>query len=112
VHTVVETPAYLRAAKESGMTVAEMARAVDLLAANPQSGAMIVGTGGCRKVRIAKERRGKSGGYRVITFFGGDDIPVFLVTVFGKNEKADLSGAERNALAKMTAVIAAEYRRI
>ena len=35
------------------------------------------------------------------TYFGGDDIPVFLLTVFSKGERADLSQAERNGLAKL-----------
>ena len=61
------------------MTVAEMSDVVDCRCAHPHSGRRsIVGTGGCRKVRIPRERGGKSGGYRVITFFGGDDVPVFL----------------------------------
>lgn len=60
------------------------------------------GTGGCRKLRYRKPGTGKSGGYRVVTWFGGDDIPVFLLTMFGKNERANLSKAERNGLAKLT----------
>jgi hypothetical protein len=52
-------------------------------------------TGGCRKVRIAKDGEGKSGGYRVITWFGAGDIPVFLLSVFAKGQKANLSKKER-----------------
>jgi hypothetical protein len=50
VHAVIETPAYLADAKHEGMTSDEMATAVDLIAANPQAGDLIVGSGGCRKV--------------------------------------------------------------
>ncbi|OHC83162.1 MAG: hypothetical protein A3G73_03315 [Rhodospirillales bacterium RIFCSPLOWO2_12_FULL_67_15] len=53
---------------------------------------------GARKVRFAGRGKGKSGGYRVITFFSGPDIPVFLLNVFAKGDKADLSQGERNAL--------------
>lgn len=74
---------------------------VDELASNPTSGKKIIGTGGCRKFRYRKPGKGKSGSYRVITFFGGDDIPVVLLTVFGKGEKDNLSMAERNALRKL-----------
>jgi hypothetical protein len=52
-------------------------------------------------VRVAGRGKGKSGGYRVITYFGGNDSPVFLLTEFAKGERADLSQAERNALAKL-----------
>jgi hypothetical protein len=91
------------------MTIDEMALVVEVVAMNPQAGDLIVGTGGCRKLRVAKQGGGKSGGYRVITYYGGDDVPVFLLTVFGKNEKANLSHAERNGLARLSGVLADEY---
>lgn len=80
----------------------ERSTVVDTLAADPTAGEIMPGCGGARKLRIAKPGKGKSGGYRVITYFGGDDVPVFLLTVFGKNEKANLNQAERNALAAHT----------
>jgi len=89
------------------MSEAERERAVLLLAENPESGDLIQGTGGCRKIRIAKEGKGKSSGYRVITWFGGGDIPVFLLSVFAKGQKANLSDAECNALAKLTRTLRA-----
>ncbi len=68
------------------------------LAAKPDAGTVIKGTGGARKVRWAIGARGKSGGVRVVTFFSGRDVPLFLLTVFAKGERADLSAAERNEL--------------
>ncbi len=56
------------------------------------------GTEGVRKARLAGRGKGKSGGYRVVWYFGGGEIPVFLLTVFGKDQKANLSPAERTAL--------------
>lgn len=76
---------------------------VALIARDPTGGDLMQGTGGCRKLRYKKPGTGKSGGYRVITWFGGGDIPVFLLTVFGKNERANLSKAERNDLTRLTA---------
>ncbi|HLY19054.1 MAG TPA: helix-turn-helix domain-containing protein [Bryobacteraceae bacterium] len=55
------------------------------------SGDVIEGTGGVRKVRFAGRGWGKRGGYRVITFFSGTDIPVFLLNSFAKSEKSDLA---------------------
>lgn len=52
------------------------------------------GTGGARKVRFAGRSKGKSGGYLVITFFAAEDIPVFLLDVYGKDTQANLSKAE------------------
>jgi len=84
------------------MTDAERASVVNLLALNPGLGELIVGTGGCRKFRLAGRGKGKSGGYRVITFFGGVHMPVYLLTVFSKGERANLSRAECNALAQVS----------
>jgi hypothetical protein len=102
MHTVLETYAYLCAAKDVGMDEAERDAVVDLLAADPEAGEIMPGCGGARKLRVAKPGKGKSGGYRVITYFGGLDAPVFLLTVFGKNEKSNLTKGERNALAGLT----------
>lgn len=74
-------------------------------------GDLMAGTGGARKFRWAGRGKGKSGGYRIITYFGGDDIPVFLLTVFSKGEKANLSKADRNALKDELADLADDYRR-
>ena len=75
-----------------------MTAAVDLIAANPSAGDIMQGAGGCRKVRVAGKGRGKSGGYRVITYYAAIDFPVFLLTVFSKGDRASLSKGERNAL--------------
>jgi hypothetical protein len=75
---------------------------VDILATNPLAGEIMPGCGGARKLRVARPGGGKSGGYRVITHFAGDDVPIFLLTVFGKTEKVTLTKAERNALAALT----------
>jgi hypothetical protein len=50
------------------MTEDEIDNLVDFLAENPTAGDLIVGTGGCRKLRVAGRGKGKSGGYRTITF--------------------------------------------
>lgn len=98
MHTVVETPAYLASAKDEGVDEDERAEIVRFLSSDPTAGDLIVGTGGARKVRFAGRGHGKSGGYRVITFFAGDDIPVFLLDIYGKGNRANLTKAERNEL--------------
>src|SRR5580693_8545328 len=69
------------------------------------------GTGGARKVRFARPGEGKRGGYRIITFFSGADVPVFLLSVFAKNEKSDLSKDEKSELKKLLQVLPETYRR-
>lgn len=102
MQSVVETKAFLAAAKDAGLDEEEREALVAMIAANPTAGDLMQGTGGCRKMRYRKPGTGKSGGYRIVTWFGGDDIPVFLLTIFGKNERANLSKAERNALSRLT----------
>lgn len=111
VQTVIETNAFLAAAKAAGMADEEREALVAIVARNPTAGDLMQGTGGCRKLRYKKPGSGKSGGYRVITYFAGADVPVFLLTVFGKNERANLSKAERNALTKLTAQLRGSLRK-
>jgi hypothetical protein len=87
----------------------EIDHLISYLGSNPMAGDEIAGTGGCRKVRVSGRGKGKSGGYRVITFYSGRNMPVFLITVFSKGEKANLTKAERNKLAIMTKAITASY---
>lgn len=111
VHSVVETPDYLADAKEAGITEAEREKIVATLAANPTAGDEIPGTGGARKLRFAGRGKGKSGGYRVITFYSGTDVPVFLLNVFAKGDRVDLSQADRNELRKGLTGLADDYRK-
>ncbi|MCB9994688.1 MAG: type II toxin-antitoxin system RelE/ParE family toxin [Hyphomicrobiaceae bacterium] len=109
MQTVVETRAYLAAAKDAGIGDFGRRLIVDEVATNPEIGDLIRGTGGCRKFRIGGRGKGKSGGYRVITAFGGNDMPVFLLTVFGKGEKANLTKSECNELSNLTKVLFDTY---
>ncbi len=54
---------------------------------NPRAGVQIAGTGGARELRVAGRGRGKGGGYRVITFYSGEDVPVFLPTLYSKGKR-------------------------
>jgi hypothetical protein len=111
MQTVVETPGYLADAKTAGLLEEERRAIVDRLAVQPDAGELIVGTGGARKLRIAGRGKGKSGGYRVISDFAAEDVPVFLLNVFSKGERANLSRAERNTLRVILAELAEAYRK-
>jgi hypothetical protein len=92
------------------MTAEEVARLTDFLAENPEAGDLMKETGGARKLRFAPTGRGKRGGYRVVTYYCADDIPVFLMDVYAKGDKIDLSARERAALKKELEAFAEEYR--
>ena len=102
--TVAEMPEYIRRATKL-LSQSERNDVIDYVAATPKAGDLIQGTGGVRKLRWARSGRGKSGGVRVIYYFHSEALPLYLLTVFGKGEKADLSQAERNELAKLVQVL-------
>lgn len=70
------------------------------LAANPDLGDLMPGTGGFRKMRWADERRGKGrrGGLRIIYYHFRSSDQIWLVTLYGKNEASDLTAAQKKAL--------------
>jgi hypothetical protein len=111
VQTVIETGPFIKSAADAGMTDAEIEALITLLAADPMAGEVMAGTGGCRKLRVAGRGKGKSGGYRVVTFYIGDDIPVFLLAAFSKGDQANLSKHDRNLLAELTKELVAEFRK-
>ena len=96
--TIAELPEYLRSAAKL-LADTERRAIIDHLAAHPAAGDLIEGTGGVRKLRWARDGRGKSGGVRVIYYFHSEAMPLYLLTMFAKNERTNLSKAERNELA-------------
>jgi len=106
----VETPSYLADADRL-FSADERLAIVERLATDPTCGVVIPGSGGIRKVRFGFGARGKSGGARIIYLFSGESLPVFVLAAFAKNEKANLSPAERNALAKVVTDMIENYRR-
>jgi len=106
LQTVVELPEFQKRAKAI-MSELERDSAINFIAANPEAGVSL--GGGLRKVRIPREGGGKSGGYRTIYVFGGAHMPIFLITVFAKNEKANLSKTEQAAAVEMSRALVAKY---
>lgn len=113
MHTVCELTSFRKAAEAAGMSNEEIEDLIRYLADNPAAGDEIKGTGGCRKIRVGlkKNNKGKSGGARTITFYTGEDLPVFLLTVFAKNKKVNLKKDERNKLKALTQKIVKEYEK-
>ena len=102
--TIAELPEYIRRA-EKLLSVAERLDIVNYLAAHPKAGDLMEGTGGVRKLRWGRGAQGKSGGVRVIYYMHGEAMPLYLLTLFAKNEQANLSKAERNELAELVGLL-------
>ena len=76
----------------------ELFRLMGWLANRPESGKIIPGSGGLRKVRWAVEGRGKRGGLRVIYFWWLADDRILLLDVYAKGRQENLSAAEIDKL--------------
>jgi hypothetical protein len=82
MRTVSETSVFVRYASEV-WSDAERQEFINYIAANPEAGDIIRGSGGCRKVRWSRSGTGKSGGVRVIYFLAADGA-VWLLIVYAK----------------------------
>jgi len=110
MQTVVETPIFIRRA-EKLLNEDEHAGLITYLASHPDSGDEIVGTGGVRKVRYGAKGKGKSGGVRVIYYFYDQEMPIYALLIYGKNERADLTAEQRKAVTAFATAIKATRKR-
>ena len=111
MHTVVETSSFAKGADEAELNDEEKHQIKVFIAGNPTAGDLIPGTGGARKLRFPFRQKGKSGGVRVVTYYAGEDIPVFLLDVFKKSDRINLSKKERNELKEVLSGLAEDYRK-
>jgi mRNA-degrading endonuclease RelE of RelBE toxin-antitoxin system len=108
--TVVETPFFVR--KAAGLlTDQERDELIIFLGLTPEAGDVIPDSGGIRKVRWRAKGKGKRGGVRVIYYFHNDALPLFLLTVYAKSQKANLTQAERNEWKELVPILIRTYER-
>jgi hypothetical protein len=91
VRTVAETPVFIRYAAEVWRDE-EREEFINFIAANPEAGKLIRGSGGCRKVRWSSEGQGKQGGARVIYFLAAEGT-IWLLIVYKKAKYDNLPTA-------------------
>jgi hypothetical protein len=97
VLTVAETSEFSREA-EKLIGEEEKAALISYLAEHPAAGDLIEGTGGVRKVRWIRPWMGKRGGARVIYYYHSDVMPLYLLTIYGKGKKENLTDQEKTLL--------------
>jgi len=95
----IEAPAFTRYISEY-LNEEQYRKLQTALAVNPELGNIMPGTGGFRKLRWSDPRRGKGlrGGLRIIYYHFLSDRQIWLMTLYDKDEAADLTPAEKKAL--------------
>jgi hypothetical protein len=109
LQTVAETKAFSEDI-DAMLSPGERDAVIAEIAAAPDGGDLIRGTGGLRKRRIALAGRGKRGGARVITLFLGERYPVYAVFLYAKNERENLSAEQSKALLRLVTAIKTQAR--
>ena len=89
----IETPTFTRLLAAL-LTDDEYAGLQNVLVDNPERGDIIKGGGGIRKLRYALSGRGKSGGVRVIYYWIREDQQVYMLLIYPKSKKDDLTDRE------------------
>ena len=82
---------------------------LEFLARQPKAGHILQGTGGLRKVRIARPGKGKSGGTRVIYYYHNEDKPMLLLLIYAKADQEIMTAAQKAQLKKHVDAIIDEF---
>ena len=110
LHTIAETPPFIRDAASAGLSDAEVREIMDMVAADPRQGDEVQGSGGVHKVRVAGRGKGKSGGYRIMVAFVGEDAPAYLLALLSKGDRGNFTAAEVAQMKAITTVLRQNWR--
>ncbi len=95
-----ETPIFTRQVTDL-LTDDEYKELQAQLVENPSKGPIMQGTGGCRKIRWARDNSGKSGGIRIIYYWITESNQIYMLFAFPKNKQENLTAEQRDALKKI-----------
>jgi hypothetical protein len=104
VATPIRTPTFSRRAKRL-LPEAEIERLEQSIAERPDAHPVIAGTGGVRKARWARPGTGKRGGVRAVYYFQTRAEIVYMLDIYAKNEKADLTPADKRELREIVSLL-------
>lgn len=93
------------------MSEIELDAIYDIYQSDPDYGTVEPRTGGLRKGRVAKEATGKSGGYRVFSFFADASNPIFLLWIIDKADDESLTDGQKTAFKAALTNLKKELRR-
>ncbi|MGC2201948.1 MAG: addiction module toxin RelE [Stellaceae bacterium] len=100
--TVAETAVFMHQAGAL-WTDEERFEFVDFIARNPEAGDLIPTSGGIRKVRWSRRGAGKRGGVRVIYFYHDPGMPLYLLMMYAKARRDDISRDARRTVQRLVA---------
>ena len=93
MRTVIETPTFQKQA-DALWTEDERLEFVTWISMNPLAGDVIPGADGARKVRWSAKSKGKRGGVRVVYFNLSEQGVVYLVAIYAKSDRENISANE------------------
>ena len=106
--TIIETNSFIRES-EKLLDNTEINHLKSELAVHPTMGDVIPGLRGIRKVRWQAQQKGTRGGARIIYFFYNNRLPLFLLDIYPKSQKQDLSSDEKKILNRFVDEIIEHY---
>jgi len=104
---VAETPLFIRQAADI-WSDSEREAFIDFIANNPDAGDVIPDTGGVRKVRWKVAGTGKRGGARVIYLFRNAGQPIYLLMIYAKARREDMTAQEKRTVRRLAATLKAQ----
>ena len=102
----IETSYFMRK-REKMIEIFDFESLQDELIISPEKGDLIAGTGGCRKIRCRKreQKKGKSGGVRIIYYYLTVDSEIYFLDVYEKSSQESLKADQKKTLKKIIAEI-------
>ena len=108
----IRLPSFEKQCGSMGLDEDDVIEIENVILSNPKIGAVIKGTGGVRKFRMAlSNNKGKSGGARIVYIDFAVYEKVYLITAFPKGVKENLSKAEQNELKALVKVLESECKK-
>ncbi len=92
-----------------GLDEADRSEFVDHIARNAEAGDLIPDTGGVRKIRWQRRGMGKRGGVRVVYFYHNQQMPLFLLLVYAKSQRVDMTADEKKIVRAMAMTLKRSY---
>jgi hypothetical protein len=104
---IIRTSNYAKRARKL-LKEAEIKAAEDEIAQAPDAWPVIKSTGGVRKARAARGASGKSGGVRIIYYYVVVHEQIYLLDIYAKNERDNITEASKKMLRETVKVLKGE----